>query len=129
MYELWHGLAAFVLAQGIGILFGVASFHGTDAQVLAQPLSLLHHQHLAPPALRVRSRAHQPMDLIAPDRIDRPAAMLQVPALIKAYLRLGGVVGDGAYVDHAFNTIDVCLVMDTARMNDRQTAIYTRART
>ena len=128
MYELWHGLAAFVLERGIGLLFGVASFHGTDVQALAQPLSLLHHAHLAPLPLRVRARAYQPMDLVPADRIDRPAAMLQVPALIKAYLRLGGVVGDGAYIDHAFNTIDVCLVMDTARMNDRQKAIYTRSR-
>ncbi|MEC7257194.1 MAG: ornithine-acyl-ACP acyltransferase, partial [Pseudomonadota bacterium] len=26
---------------------------------------------------------------------------------------------EGAYVDHAFNTTDVCLILDTARMNDR----------
>ena len=51
-------------------------------------------------------------------------AMLDTPALIKAYLRLGGVVGDGAYVDHAFNTTDVCLVLDTAKMNERQRRIY-----
>ena len=30
-----------------------------------------------------------------------------IPSLIKAYLRLGGGVGDGACVDHAFNTTDV----------------------
>ena len=52
--------------------------------------------------------------------------MLATPALIKAYLRLGGFVGDGAWIDHAFNTTDVCLVMDTARMSDRHRAYYTR---
>ena len=45
-------------------------------------------------------------------------AMRDVPALIKSYLRLGGFVGDGAYVDHAFNTTDVCLVMDTDRITE-----------
>jgi putative hemolysin len=35
-------------------------------------------------------------------------------------------VGEGAFVDHAFNTVDVCLVLDTAQMNARQKAIYTR---
>ena len=45
--------------------------------------------------------------------------MRATPALIKAYLRLGGFVGEGAFVDHAFNTTDVCLVLDTARMSDR----------
>jgi putative hemolysin len=49
---------------------------------------------------------------------------LQIPALIKAYLRLGGTVGDGAFVDHNFNTTDVCVMMDTARMNTRQSKIY-----
>jgi putative hemolysin len=128
MFHLWQGLADYVLAHGIEVLFGVASFHGTDPQALAEPLSVLHHRHLAPVDLRVRARVYQPMDLIPEDRLDRRQAMLEVPALIKAYLRLGGFVGDGAFVDHEFNTTDVCLVMDTARMNDRQRAIYTSDR-
>ena len=128
MFHLWNGLAHYVMEHRIEILFGVASFHGTDPEALAQPLSLLHHRHLAPEALRVRALAshYQPMDLLPPDRIDRRRAMLEVPALIKAYLRLGGFVGDGAFVDHAFNTTDVCLVMDTARMSEMQKNIYAR---
>ena len=68
------------------------------------------------------------MDLMPAEEIDRRRAMLQVPALIKAYLRLGLCVGEGAFVDHSFNTVDVCLVMDTARMTDRQRALYTQER-
>jgi lyso-ornithine lipid O-acyltransferase len=45
--------------------------------------------------------------------------MAATPALIKAYLRLGGFVGDGAFIDHEFNTTDVCLVMDTGQMSAR----------
>ncbi|MDV4144262.1 GNAT family N-acetyltransferase [Shimia sp. FJ5] len=128
MFHLWNGLAAYVFEHEIEVLFGVASFHGTDIEALAGPLSLLHARHLAPEDLRVRTQAahFQPMDLIPEDQIDRRKAMLAVPALIKAYLRLGGFVGEGAYVDHAFNTVDVCLVMDTERMNAKQKAIYTK---
>ena len=125
MFHLWQGLASYVQEHQIEVMFGVASFHGTDPQDLAEPLSLLHHRHLAPPDLRVRAREFQPMDLIPEAALDRRSAMLAVPALIKAYLRLGGFVGEGAFVDHTFNTTDVCLVMDTARMNDRQKAMYT----
>ncbi|MEY4982501.1 MAG: hypothetical protein RIR62_767 [Pseudomonadota bacterium] len=130
MFLLWNGLADYVLERGIEVLFGVASFHGTDVQALAQPLSYLHHHHLAPEALRVRARAgaRADMALVAPDRLDRKAAMAGTPALIKAYLRLGGFVGEGAYVDHAFNTTDVCLVMDTARMSARHRDFYTKGR-
>ncbi|MCF2870762.1 GNAT family N-acetyltransferase [Octadecabacter sp. G9-8] len=122
MLHLWQGLAQVVRDKGAEVLFGVASFHGTDLDKLAQPLSLLARDHAAPADLNVRSQVYQPMALTKD--IDRVGAMKQVPALIKAYLRLGGFVGDGAFVDHAFNTTDVCLVLDTARMNPRQAAIY-----
>lgn len=126
MYHLWQGLAEYIENKGIDVLFGVASFHGTDLKALEMPLSLLHHNHLAPPELRVRSRVFEAMDLVPAPQIDRLAAMQGTPALIKAYLRLGGVVGEGAFVDHAFNTTDVCLLVDTARMSTRQKALYSR---
>lgn len=128
LFDLWQGLAAYVAAHRIDILFGVASFHGTDPVALAQPLSFLHDRHLAPEALRVRARGPDAcgMDLLPPHAIDRKAAVLQIPQLIKSYLRLGGFVGEGAWVDHDFNTVDVCLILDTAQLNARQASLYTR---
>jgi len=128
MFHLWNGLADYVLVRGIEVLFGVASFHGTDIEALRMPLAYLHHNHLAPPPLRVRARddGFQRMDLLAPEEVDRRAAMIATPALIKAYLRLGGCVGEGAWVDRAFNTTDVCLIMDTVRLSKRHRSFYTR---
>ncbi len=126
MFHLWNGLADYVLARDIEVMFGVASFHGTDLDRLRMPLAWLHHHHLAPEALRVRVREEhfQSMDLLPPQDLDRRAAMLATPALIKAYLRLGGFVGEGAYIDHAFNTVDVCVLMDTTRMSERHRGYY-----
>lgn len=131
MYHLWAGLADYVQDKGIDILFGVASFHGVETAMLAQPLAMLHHNHLAPAELRVTARnAHyQNMNLLTHEKLDRRQAMLQMPALIKAYLRLGGFVGEGAWIDHEFNTTDVCLLLDTKRMNPRQRQIYSGGRT
>ncbi|OYX41823.1 MAG: ornithine-acyl-ACP acyltransferase [Rhodobacterales bacterium 32-67-9] len=128
MFLLWNALADYVLEHGIEVLFGVASFHGTDIEALKVPLSWLHHHHLAPEALRVRalSSHFQCMDLIADAALDRRAAMTAMPALIKAYLRLGGFVGEGAFVDRDFNTTDVCLLMDTAAMSARHKGFYIR---
>ena len=128
MFHLWSGLAQYVAQHEIEIMFGVASFHGTDTSELANSLSMLYHNHLAPPELRVRSKHFQQMDLLKADDLDRRQAMVSTPALIKAYLRLGGFVGDGAYVDHGFNTTDVCVILDTAGMNERQKRIYTGGR-
>lgn len=126
MHVLWSALAQYVKAHGVEILFGVASFHGTDIDRLAAPLSLLHERHLAPANLRVRAleKSFQRMDLVDEAELDRKAAMRQIPSLIKAYLRLGGCVGEGAFVDHAFNTVDVCLIMDATQINTRQARIY-----
>jgi len=126
MYLMWNALAEYVEQHKVEVLFGVASFHGTDLEALAEPLSLLHHRHLAPEDLRVRTvdTYFQPMNLVNKEELNAKSAMLAVPALIKAYLRLGGYVGDGAFVDHVFNTTDVCLILDTARMNARHKSIY-----
>lgn len=128
MHALWDGLRRYILQHDIEILFGVASFHGTDIATLAAPLSMLHHRHLAPANLRVRAqdKSFQRMDLVDEAQLDRREAMVQMPSLIKAYLRLGGCVGEGAFIDEAFNTTDVCLIMDTKHM-DPQMARFQNA--
>ena len=126
MFVLWQVLAKLVMREGAEILFGTASFAGTDIERMAQSLSLLHEKHMMPLALRPKAVATDYVSLqqLPQVQLDRIAALKAMPALIKAYLRLGGGVGDGAYVDHGFNTIDVCLVLDIKTMNMRQKAIY-----
>jgi len=126
MMHLWTGLAGYVEAHGIELMFGVASFHGTEIAPLAAPLSFLHHRHLAPRPIRVHAHksGFQRMDLIAESDLDRAAASRAIPSLIKGYLRMGGFVGEGAYIDRPFNTTDICLVMDVANIPARQRGLY-----
>ncbi|MGR3290478.1 MAG: GNAT family N-acetyltransferase [Paracoccaceae bacterium] len=126
LFMLWHGLAEYVRRNGYEILFGVASFHGVAPKMYATHLSYLYHHHLTPADLRVtvRSETPLPMNSVPAADIDRLAVMRSMPPLIKAYLRIGGFVGDGAFVDASFNTTDVCLVLDVARMTMRQSALY-----
>jgi L-ornithine Nalpha-acyltransferase len=128
MHLLWNGLADYVAMHDIEILFGVASFHGTDPAAISHALSYLHYNYRAPDDLQATAYGANAiaMDILAEKDTDRVAALAQIPPLIKSYLRLGGTVGSGAYVDHGFNTIDVCLVMDTARMAQKYKAFYLR---
>lgn len=130
MFHLWNALADYVLDRQIEVLFGAASLRGTDVAALAMPLSWLYQTHLAPECLRVRATGPDAvsMNILPSDQIDRRAALAALPPLIKAYLRLGGCVGDGAFVDRAFNTTDVCLVMDTGQMSARHREFYTKRR-
>ena len=129
MFQLWNGLASYVIENKIEILFGVASFHGTNINSFARPLSYLYHWHLAPKELLVRAigKTASSMDITPINQVNRIDAVVQIPPLIKAYLRLGGFVGDGAFIDYQFNTIDVCVVMDTHQMSQSRKDYYEQA--
>lgn len=128
MQLLWMGLSQYVAEYEVKLMFGCASFHGVDLDVLAQPLSHLYHNHLAPEDLRPRAlpQHYVSMNLKPKDQVDRLAAMRATPALIKGYLRLGGFVGDGAFIDREFNTVDVAVVMRTKQVADRYKSFYAR---
>ena len=101
MQLLWRGIAAYVFQHNIQLLFGCASFEGTNIQENALPLSYLYHYHLAPPALCVRAldNLYETMNLMPAHTINQRDAINALPPLIKGYLRLGGMIGDGAIVD------------------------------
>lgn len=124
MLYLWQALAAHIASTKTEILFGVASFHGVDSNAHATALSYLHETHLAPEPLRVT--AHIPAQFSQQEKIDRKVALRAIPPLIKAYLRLGGCIGNGAFVDHVFNTVDVCMILDMNAANPKQKALYER---
>jgi putative hemolysin len=128
MQILWRGIAAYVFHYNIEIMFGCASLPGTDLDALAEPLAYLYHHHLAPPALRPRAIADRfaAMDLRAADSLNPKRAFADLPPLIKGYLRLGGFVGDGAVVDHQFNTTDVCVIVKTDLITAKYSSHYTR---
>ncbi len=128
MFHLWAALAGYVAKHQIDVLFGVASFHGTDVAKLAQPLSLLHHRHLSPPDLRIRAigPTATPMDMLPPEKVDRPAAVRALPPLIKAYMRAGATVGEGAFIDHDFNTVDISIILARDALNALQRNIYAK---
>jgi putative hemolysin len=128
MQLLWRGIAAYVFHHRIDLMFGCASLPGTDPDVLAVPLSYLAAHHLAPAALRPRAlpERHVEMLRLPPGQVDQRAALRDLPPLIKGYLRLGGWVGDGAVIDHAFNTTDVCVVVKTDQVTDKYFRHYER---
>ena len=126
LFMLWNGLAEYVRQNAIEILFGVASFHGADVQRHAVPLSYLHHHHISPETLRpvAKGAGARKTDMIPLENIDRKQALRALPALIKAYLRIGGKIADGAFVDTAFNTTDVCMVLDANKVHPRHRFLY-----
>jgi putative hemolysin len=130
MQLLWQAIAAYVFHHDIEVMFGCASLPGTDPEALALPLSYLYHYHLAPPALRPKAlpERYVGMTRLSADDINKKAALARLPPLIKGYLRLGGFVGDGAVIDHQFNTTDVSIIVKTELVTDKYSRHYERKR-
>jgi putative hemolysin len=115
MTLLWRGIAAYVMHYEVPLMFGCASFPGTDPDAHALTLSYLYHYHLAPEEMRMVAQPEHYVDMnrMAKDDIDMRAALRAVPPLIKGYLRLNGFVGDGAVIDRQWNSVDVSIVVKT----------------
>jgi len=118
---LWRGIASYLRMHGISHLFGCASLAGADPDLHAAELSYLHHHHLAPPQLRACAlpQHHVAMDRLPAGSYDLQATLRALPPLVKGYLRVGAMVGDGAFVDRQFNTTDVFVVMPVERITSR----------
>jgi putative hemolysin len=128
MQLLWRGIAAYVFLHRIDLMFGCASLPGTDPDTIAAELTYLYMNHLAPPALRLRALPDRYVDMrrLDPAGIDIRRVATVLPPLIKGYLRLGAFVGDGAVVDHQFNTTDVAIVVKTDLVTDKYYRHYER---
>jgi putative hemolysin len=121
MQLLWKGLLAFVARFDIDVMFGCASFAGTDPDAIALPLSFMHHFHPIPAGMEVKARPelYVPMDRMPKDAIDPKEAMRALPPLLKGYLRAGGCIGDGAVIDKQFATIDVFIYFPLSNIDAR----------
>jgi putative hemolysin len=121
MSLLWRGIGAYVSMHQIKLMFGCASFTGADPDLHARALSYLYYNHLAPESVRLKALPDQyvKMNRVPKEQVDARAALREIPPLIKGYLRLNGVIGDGAVVDYAYNTTDVAIIVETDKVTDK----------
>ncbi|MEO0499012.1 MAG: GNAT family N-acyltransferase [Pseudomonadota bacterium] len=124
--HLWRGIGAYLARHGIVQMIGCASFPGSDPAEHRAALSWLHHNHLAEPGIRARvlEAARADVELMSPGEYDMKAVRRTLPPLIKAYLRVGAKVGEGAFIDRDFNTVDVFMVMPVSGIARRYAARF-----
>lgn len=115
---LWRAIASYLERHRVGFMFGCASFSGTDPARFRDELAYLHRFHLAPEPIRVRTWPKHHVEMAGDAGVSDPSGR-DLPPLIKAYLRVGAKVGDGAFIDHGFNTVDVFMVMPVERIIGR----------
>jgi len=126
--KLWIGIAAYLHAYNIGLVFGVACLPGTQPLAHLNALAYLHHTRLAPPALRPRALADRfvDMDNVPAAAVDHDAAWKAMPPLLTSFLLHGAMVGHGTVVNRDLGTLDICMVIRTDSIPDRYRRRYQR---
>ncbi|MBK47911.1 MAG: hemolysin-like protein [Pelagibacteraceae bacterium] len=118
---LWKAISAYMEHYKIKILFGCASFPGTNYKKFKEQLSYIYHYHLAP--ITIRPEAIPPnnikLNYSKKKDLDTYKIFKSLPPLLKGYLRLGACVGNGAFIDKQFNTIDICIVLKIESLKER----------
>ncbi|MWD27346.1 GNAT family N-acetyltransferase [Aquicoccus sp. SCR17] len=105
----WGAMTRYVDEAGVELLFGCASFAGTDRGAYLDAFAMLRDRHLAPKRWLPRVKAPQVFRFAARLRRkpDMKQAMRRMPPLLKTYLMMGGWVSDHAVVDSQMNTLHV----------------------
>ncbi|HEV2574890.1 GNAT family N-acyltransferase [Methylocella sp. CPCC 101449] len=118
---LWRGIWMYVSHHNIDVMIGCASFETVDPAKIAAPLSLLHYKAGVPAEWAVRALDDRRVDMamLADGAVSPRRALAVLPTLIKGYLRLGAMIGDGAVIDHQFGTTDVLIVLPVANIDER----------
>jgi putative hemolysin len=111
---LWAGLADFILRHKVQYLLGCASIPMHDGgQHAAAVFRRLERDRMAAADWRVFPHCRLPLERL------RGEDSADIPALIRAYLRIGAVVcGEPAW-DPDFNTADLLLMLPTSKIDHR----------
>jgi len=116
---LWAGLARYMLARGHAFLVGCASISMADGgHAAASCYRRIAMRHLSPPEYRAEPFQRLPRQCMDDD----PA--IELPPLIRGYLKIGAYVcGEPAW-DADFNTADLLMLLPLAQLNPRYARHY-----
>jgi putative hemolysin len=110
---LWSGLAGFIHLHGFDYLFGCASMPlGEDDIQAAAIMNRLRRQAMVASDLGVAPRTPLRTTQVHDDVLDAP-----LPALLRAYVRLGAKVCSEPCRDPDFEVADVLMLLDVEELN------------
>ncbi|WP_341366218.1 GNAT family N-acyltransferase [Yoonia sp. BS5-3] len=107
----WGGLTGYVAARDVQMLYGCASFSGTDPAVFGRALGRL-GRHRGPKELRPPAR-NTALPLAA---LCHGTGQAALPPLLRTYLAMGGWVGDHLVIDRHMQTMHVFMCLEIARV-------------
>ncbi|GHC44406.1 GNAT family N-acyltransferase [Neogemmobacter tilapiae] len=122
---IWAMLTRVVDRQGVGMIYGCASFQGVEAAPYAAAFADLGARHLAPLGWRPGMKAAETFSLQG-FAADPSQALRQLPPLLRSYLSIGGKVSDHAVIDRDLGTIHVFCGLEVASVPPARAASLRR---
>jgi len=115
---IWKFTMQFISQNKYDVLFGCASFSGTDYQQHIEILSYLYHKHLADSTLMPEPQAGVNSVAIKDFKVPLKKGKKRgrVPTLLRGYLKIGARISDHAIIDPVFNTTFVAIYVDAKKM-------------
>ena len=115
---MWKFTMQFIEQNNYQVLFGCASFAGTDYHQHTEILSYLYNKHLADPELMPVPRSEVESIEIKGFQVtpQKGKNRGQVPTLLRGYLKIGARISDHAIIDPVFNTTFVAIYVDAKKM-------------
>jgi len=115
---LWKFTMQFIEQNNYDILFGCASFKGTDYKEHTEILSYLYDKHLAIPALMPTPKPSVQSIAIKQfcETPGKGKKRGKVPTMLRGYLKIGAHISDHAIIDPVFNTTFVAIYVDAKYM-------------
>lgn len=124
---LWAGIFEYIKMTNSKYIFGTCSLHGVDPLIHANTLAYLNKNLLF---LDYDICANNPsfeypnyLDIVG---YDDNLAYQNLPALLKAYIKLGIKVSKNGYIDYNFKSCDCMTIGKIEEMNPKVIAFYSR---
>jgi putative hemolysin len=117
---LWSGLSQFMHANGYEYMMGCASIGMVDGGHNAANVYTALQNLMAPVEYHVFPRNPLPVEHLATSQ------GAEIPPLLKGYLRVGAQVCGAPAWDPDFNTADLLILLNVARMNRRYARHFLR---
>ena len=115
---IWAMVTKFVDDKNIALLFGCASFQGTNPSIYLDAFLAMRQKYLAPKQWRPLEKSDRIFRF--PKGIDQKpnvkGAVFSMPPLLQTYLLMGGWVSDHAVIDAELNTMHVFTGVEIARI-------------
>ena len=123
---IWKFTMQFIEKNGFDVMFGCASFKGTDYAKHEDILSYLYTRHLASTELMPHPQLGVEAVAIQPSATDK-GDLGKVPTMLKGYLKIGARISDHAIIDPVFNTTFVAIYVVADEMFNTNHALVNKA--